>query len=325
MENDLQKTSPIWRMYLLAMTAVFYCSLLAAGGLEDPARIEIRTVFEQLSPTPEPVYDLYSLETKLQLETRSFKDELIAPILQKFRAGDQKERKPDYGQPPSFFPGWEIKDLAENDDWRIVALVHLLPGDSQGVLMTQNKATKEWSTFYTIPADASKKQLYFPDMIKLSGNILSCSFCTNWETPEGEWGFFEISLEDYELKPAFQYRFSDYPVKAVYTGAIAPLQKNSHETAGMFQTRIRNSLSQGVNFAGHYVVTAAGCGSECQIYIITNAKTGCVLDTKGGRAGAQYLPDSRLLIINTEPYCMTTDICEPSYYLIEKNKLVTLE
>ena len=56
--------------------------------------------------------------------------------------------------------------------------------------------------------------------------------------------------------------------------------------------------------------------------IITDAKTGRVIDAMSTLAGALFHENSRLLILEAEPYCITTDICDPEYYKMEHGKLI---
>ena len=50
--------------------------------------------------------------------------------------------------------------------------------------------------------------------------------------------------------------------------------------AGTFRTRLNFALCDGVNFAGHYILTGWGCGTGC-IY-------GAIIDTRNGRV---YFPE----------------------------------
>ncbi len=69
-------------------------------------------------------------------------------------------------------------------------------------------------------------------------------------------------------------RFSDYPVSERYAGKTAPLVLSGE--ARMFRTRLKDAASGKPNFAGHFIVTTWGCGTECIGGAIIDAKTGRV-------------------------------------------------
>lgn len=69
-------------------------------------------------------------------------------------------------------------------------------------------------------------------------------------------------------------RFEDYSV-SVWRGRVAPLNLRSHRHARNYRTLMREQLKEaGVNFAGHYTVASAGCGTGCSISAIIDARTG---------------------------------------------------
>ena len=69
-------------------------------------------------------------------------------------------------------------------------------------------------------------------------------------------------------------RFEDFGV-AVWRGRVAPLDLRSHSLARMYRTVLRQQLrEEGVNFAGHYTLAGAGCGTGCSIRAIIDARTG---------------------------------------------------
>ncbi len=84
----------------------------------------------------------------------------------------------------------------------------------------------------------------------------------------------------------------------------------SHKNARMFRTNLRNAAKEGVNFAGHYVFTGWGCGTNCSENAIIDARTGrvyfpkemqgvgfgfCELPERDGPF--EYKNDSRLLLL----------------------------
>jgi hypothetical protein len=69
-------------------------------------------------------------------------------------------------------------------------------------------------------------------------------------------------------------RFSDYPVRERYQGKTAPLVLT--RAARMFRTRLKEAAQGKPNFAGHFIVTTWGCGTECIDGAIIDARTGRV-------------------------------------------------
>lgn len=68
--------------------------------------------------------------------------------------------------------------------------------------------------------------------------------------------------------------FEDYPA-VVWRGKVAPLNLRSHPLARKFRTVIREQRKEaGVNFAGHYTIASAGCGTGCSITGVIDARTG---------------------------------------------------
>jgi hypothetical protein len=106
--------------------------------------------------------------------------------------------------------------------------------------------------------------------------------------------------------------FSQYPA-AVVKATARQVNFRSHPKAKTFRTNLKEGLSGGVNFAGHYVVATWGCGSGCQQSAIIDGRTGNVFfpaqleDSTGGNGELnekdplEYKNNSRLLIINGHP------------------------
>jgi hypothetical protein len=85
----------------------------------------------------------------------------------------------------------------------------------------------------------------------------------------------------------------------------------SHKSAGMFRTNLRNAAKEGVNFAGHYILTTWGCGTNCSQSAIIDARNGRVFfprilegagfgfcDLPDDTEPIVYKADSRLLVLN---------------------------
>ncbi len=104
-----------------------------------------------------------------------------------------------------------------------------------------------------------------------------------------------------------QPKFEDYPVTEVFKGTPAPPILTTAEQR-MYRTRIRNGVATGAgvwtgssgkpitergpNFAGHFFVIRWGCGSDCLMMAIVDARTGEVHGPPplSGIPRALYLP-----------------------------------
>ena len=64
-------------------------------------------------------------------------------------------------------------------------------------------------------------------------------------------------------------RFGDYPVNERFAGKTAPLFRSRE--ARMYRTRLSEAAHENPNFAGHFIVSTWGCGTECVMGAIINA------------------------------------------------------
>jgi hypothetical protein len=69
-------------------------------------------------------------------------------------------------------------------------------------------------------------------------------------------------------------QFRDFSVVEVYAGKTAPLKLTPEDRR--FRTRLQEAARKKPNFAGHYILTTWGCGSECLLGAVIDAKTGKV-------------------------------------------------
>ena len=102
--------------------------------------------------------------------------------------------------------------------------------------------------------------------------------------------------------PKFEY----FPTDEIYKGATAPLVLTRNDRA--FKTRLQWAAKHlRPNFAGHYILTTWGCGAECLMGGVIDAKTGrvywwnfticCWGPGKGDKFNPiEFRPDSRLII-----------------------------
>ncbi len=104
--------------------------------------------------------------------------------------------------------------------------------------------------------------------------------------------------------------FTQYAVKVEKIGNDK-VNLKSHKNARMFRTNLRNAAKEGVNFAGHYILTTWGCGTNCSQSAIIDARNGRVFFPRvleGAGFGFCDLPDdtepivyqanSRLLVLS---------------------------
>jgi len=105
-------------------------------------------------------------------------------------------------------------------------------------------------------------------------------------------------------------RFEDYPVTDIFNGAPAtPILATSEQRR--YRTRIRNGVidgegvwsgswrnpikTNGPNFAGHYFVIRWGCGSDCLMMAVVDAKTGKIYDPPLSGAGTELYVNMDIL------------------------------
>lgn len=84
---------------------------------------------------------------------------------------------------------------------------------------------------------------------------------------------FPLSASAYAQRvPAF----SAYKVRIEKFGKVT-VNLKSHKNARMFRTRLREAAArEDVNFAGHYILTGWGCGTNCSQWAIIDARNGNV-------------------------------------------------
>jgi hypothetical protein len=117
-------------------------------------------------------------------------------------------------------------------------------------------------------------------MIKLLLLLVTCTFV-----------FASAALG--QVKPTF----SQYAVK-VENLRSASVNLKSHRDAERFRTNLRNAARGRVNFAGHYILTEWGCGTNCSQTAIIDARNGTV-----------YFPDELAGAVNG--FCELPKNAEP--------------
>jgi len=128
--------------------------------------------------------------------------------------------------------------------------------------------------------------------------------------------------------------FADYPVTRVFQGQHARARIVTRFQK-LFQTRIRESADDDVNFAGHFVVTTWGCGTACVQFAIIDAISGHVYDPpvtslglRDAIAPLQYgdmvnvRPGSALLVIEGCPE--EGNKCGRFYYHFDRGRFMLI-
>jgi hypothetical protein len=121
-------------------------------------------------------------------------------------------------------------------------------------------------------------------------------------------------------------QFSNYRVSDTYSGAVAQPQLKTKQDKE-FGKRLGQAAKQSINFAGHFVLTTWGCGADCVMGAILNARTGkvtwlpftvCCADYSK-YAPVEFHHDSKLIVIrgmrNEQPPAGTY------YYVLEQDRL----
>jgi|GEM_PF-4777462 len=154
-------------------------------------------LYEKLKPQeafdlPKEFYDPIPLAQKnfSTAEISALKHEMTA-LEQRCRAyAHWEEREQRYFFTP----------MAENERWEIFALYYYEMWHSWGVLLTHDKQSGRWTSFYAIPSGGSKNLLYLSDNFELDGDNLNLELCTecHW------WGRYKevtINLNALAIKP----------------------------------------------------------------------------------------------------------------------------
>jgi hypothetical protein len=102
-------------------------------------------------------------------------------------------------------------------------------------------------------------------------------------------------------------RFEDYPSTDAYKGQNAPIVLSKDDLN--FRTKLRLAARQKPDFAGHFILTAWGCGAECVMGAVIDANSGRVYwfphticcwpdDADGKFRPIEYQLGSRLVIFS---------------------------
>jgi hypothetical protein len=106
--------------------------------------------------------------------------------------------------------------------------------------------------------------------------------------------------------------FEDFAVTDLYAGR-ARVDFTTLPEANMHRTAISEDVNRGANFAGTYVVSTWGCGSDCRGSAVVNAQSGAILayDLRSS-VGEAYERESNLLVLDP-------DVEDKRTFVIENN------
>jgi hypothetical protein len=140
------------------------------------------------------------------------------------------------------------------------------------------------------------------------------------------WFVFCASVASAQKLP----RFMDYPVSESFSGKTAPLVLSRE--ARMYRTCLNEAARQKPNFAGHFIVTTWGCGTECIMGAIIDSAKGRVfmlpttLCCWGANVDEKFNPvefkaNSKLIILSGARNEKEGDAAT-RFYKFENNRLV---
>lgn len=127
-------------------------------------------------------------------------------------------------------------------------------------------------------------------------------------------------------------KFSNYPVTNLYTGKNAPIKLTRENR--VFRTRLTKASKEKPDFAGRYILASWGCGHQCLMGGVIDAKTGKVYrlpfsiccwgsDYDDNFEPIDYRIDSKLVIF-TGARDMAAGDAGKHFYIFDGKKFVHL-
>lgn len=127
-------------------------------------------------------------------------------------------------------------------------------------------------------------------------------------------------------------QFEEYPVTKQYEGRNAPLVLSPKSR--MYRTRLKDASTKKPNFAGRYILTTWGCGMECLMGAVIDAKTGKIYQLPfticcwGDDVGDNFEPiefrlDSKLIVFSGARNEQEGDSGK-HFYKFENNRFVPI-
>lgn len=125
-------------------------------------------------------------------------------------------------------------------------------------------------------------------------------------------------------------RFQDYLVTRILHHKPVAADLRSDRQARLFRTQLRQGVARkGVNFAGQFTLLTWGCGSDCRMVAVVDAKTGDVyIAPFTVSTGISFHLESKLVIANAseinrylsgEPML---DVYWPAWYVWQHGRFV---
>jgi hypothetical protein len=108
-----------------------------------------------------------------------------------------------------------------------------------------------------------------------------------------------LTVENVRVEVKFKpyITFEDVPAKLELSITPAAIRYSSHKWARQYRTVITKAYTgKGLNFGGHYCFAYWGCGSNCQISVLVDRRTGIVYEGPDSGNGYIFRKGSRLLI-----------------------------
>jgi len=102
--------------------------------------------------------------------------------------------------------------------------------------------------------------------------------------------------------------FKQYAARVEKTKSVR-VNLKSHKHANSYRTNLRNAAKEGVNFAGHYILTTWGCGTNCS--------QSAIIDARNGRV---FFPDE--IAGTIFGFCELADDIQPLAYQADSRLLV---
>ena len=140
---------------------------------------------------------------------------------------------------------------------------------------------------------------------------------------------FPSNLRAQKLTP----KFGDYPVVEKQKIKNAPVVLSKNDL--IYRTRLKEAAKQKPNFAGHYILTTWGCGMECLMGALIDAKTGRIYQLPfticcwGDGVGDDFNPiefrlDSKLIIFSGARDEKDGDVGK-HYYIFDKSSFKLIQ
>jgi hypothetical protein len=144
-------------------------------------------------------------------------------------------------------------------------------GDRIQQLIEHDEPASEQKTVESAAQKEAREKAFY-DQYNKGKSLPEKKEKTEQKTVEPQKPFFSSSIPPDQNQPDFKR----YPVLTIYDGAPAKVILATPEEKN-FRTRLRETQTMPVNFAGEYVFTSWGCGTGCSAGAAVNHRTGKVI------------------------------------------------